>query len=175
MATTSMRKQGCITTGIANYNPSTGRCLTPDAIKAHQMTRNPYSEFLYWLGDSEGSNWNEYICEQVGLGVILRFSQQDWDKLQKTMAHQPSYWLQRCAVSLGTPRHPLAIKILKTLLATDDLDTQIMAAYELDWSEEPIEHELETVISQLISRIPEAERSDYPEVESLLKKSKNQT
>ncbi|MFK3774209.1 HEAT repeat domain-containing protein [Pseudomonas sp. NPDC089406] len=135
------------------------------------MSNHPYSEFDRWLGDSEASNWNEYIREQVGLGIIPTFTQRDWNSLEAAIAHKPAFWLQRCVVSLGKSRHAKALPLLKTLLAHADRDTQILAAYELDWAEEPIEHELGSVIRRLYASIPEPERSDYPEIESLLKKS----
>ncbi|UVL00706.1 hypothetical protein [Pseudomonas sp. B21-048] len=71
---------------------------------------------------------------------VIDFKNQQWERLEQEILQKPEYWQQRCAVSLGEDRTEQAIKLLKLLLSSSCyIDVKIIATYELDWAEVPIE------------------------------------
>lgn len=104
------------------------------------MDSKAFDEYNYWLGQSEDSNWNEYITEQVAKGVLGKFSAEDWNRLNDTILSREEYWQERSAATLGENRSTQAIEILKKLLDSPFTEVLIVSASELDWSEVPIEN-----------------------------------
>lgn len=114
-----------------------------------------YEKLYSWIGDSEDSNWTEYSTELVAKSVLVDFKDQQWEQLEREVLHKPEYWQQRCAVSLGEDRTEHAIKILKLLLSDSSYkDVKIIAIYELDWAEVPIENKYAPFIRDILKTIP---------------------
>lgn len=125
-----------------------------------------------WIGDSEESNWTAYRSELVAKTILPDFTGDQWEMLKKVALLKPEYWQQRCAVSLGEDRSEKAIEILKLLLSeSQHLDVQVMAIYELDWAEVPIEHKYAACIKAVIANTPENEVE--PELHRLLDKAES--
>lgn len=132
------------------------------------------AQLQHWLGDSPDANWNEYISEQVAKGVLRHFTEAQWQQLDRRLLEQPEYWQQRCVAALGGERSAAAIALLKrVLLESPHLDVRIMAIYELDWCETPIEHRYRASIQEVIASLPAAEVE--PELRSLLAKTEAAT
>lgn len=74
------------------------------------MDSKVFDEYNYWLGQSEDSNWNEYITEQVAKGVLGKFSAEDWNRLNDTILSREEYWQERSAAALGENRSTQAIE-----------------------------------------------------------------
>ncbi|MFJ5257525.1 HEAT repeat domain-containing protein [Pseudomonas sp. NPDC088414] len=129
-----------------------------------------YEKLCSWIGDSEESNWTEYSTELVAKTVLIDFKDQHWSRLEQEILEKPEYWQQRCAVSLGEDRTEHAIKILKLLLSNSEYkDVKIIAIYELDWAEVPMEKKYSSHIKKIIDSTPATEVET--EIYSLLKKS----
>ncbi|VXB51640.1 conserved hypothetical protein [Pseudomonas sp. 8BK] len=125
-----------------------------------------------WIGDSEESNWTAYSPELVAKTILPDFTEDQWEMLKKVVLLKPEYWQQRCAVSLGEDRSGKAIEILKLLFSeSQHLDVQVMAIYELDWAEVPIEHQYAAYIKEVIANIPEDEVE--PELQRLFSKAES--
>ena len=141
----------------------------------HTDTADPLFALLeYWLGDSPDANWNEYFTEQVAKGVLISFSPAHWQRLADVLPGKPEYWQQRCVEALGEEQSAAAIALLKhVLLKSPYLDVRIMAIYELDWCETPIEHRYRASIQEVIASLPAAEVE--PELHSLLAKTEAAT
>lgn len=138
------------------------------------VPQDPFEQLQYWIGDSPASNWNEYITEQVGRGVLRVFTPEQWQRLEAILLSQPEYWQQRCTVSLGELRSPVAIDLLKRLLADSTyLDVRILAIYELDWAETTIERRYAPCIQQVMDGL--AEDQIEPELHRLLAKAQAAT
>lgn len=135
------------------------------------MNEKIIKEFLRWIGESECSGWNEYFSEQVAKGILPKFSSAEWEWLEQHIKTKPDYWIQRCVAAVGDSRIPQGIPILKNQLSSNNFDTQIMAASELDWFEAPIEREYSPTIESILFRIPHEDHHLYPEIINLLKKS----
>lgn len=137
------------------------------------MTTDLLARFDALLGDSEDFNWTDYSAYEVNMLVMLDFAEPDWKALQKLVLQKPEYWQQRCVVSLGENRSLHAIEICKFLLENSPwLDVKIMAIYELDWSEIPIESRYAGVIKGVIDSLPAEEVES--ELTSLLEKAQSQ-
>lgn len=129
-----------------------------------------YEKLHSWIGDSEESNWTEYSTELVAKSVLIDFKNQQWERLEQEILQKPEYWQQRCAVSLGEDRTEQAIKLLKLLLSSSCYkDVKIIATYELDWAEVPIEKKYAPFIRELIETTPIDEIE--PELNRLLAKA----
>ena len=137
------------------------------------MNSKTYDQYNYWLGQSDDSNWNEYITEQVAHGVLEKFNAEDWKRLHKTILSNEEFWQARSAAALGELRSPEAIEILKALLDSEFTEITIAAASELDWAEVAIEQEYAVKIQKIIDLLPPVEVDSYPELVSLLRKTKN--
>lgn len=125
-----------------------------------------------WIGDSEDSNWTAYSAELVAKTIFPDFTETQWEALEKVVLLKPEYWQQRCVVSLGEDRSEKAIEILKRLLLeSKHLDVQIMAIYELDWAETPIEHKYAPCIKEVIASLSGDEVE--PELNRLLSKAES--
>jgi len=135
------------------------------------MNSKAFDEYNYWLGQSEDSNWNEYITEQVAKGILGKFSAEDWNRLNDTILSRKEYWQERSAAALGENRSTQAIEILKKLLDSPFTEVLIVSASELDWSEVPIENKYAKKIQAIINSLTHEELESYPELEKLLKKS----
>lgn len=129
-----------------------------------------WQKLEHWIGDSEAANWTEYTTEMVAKGVLIDFTATQWALLDQTLLSKPEYWQQRCTVSLGEDRSAPAIALLKRLLLESAyLDVRILAIYELDWCETPIERKYAPCIEAIIQRLPVEEIE--PELKSLLAKA----
>lgn len=135
------------------------------------MDSKAFDEYNYWLDQSEGANWNEYITEQVAKGVLGKFSAEDWNRLNDTILSREEYWQERSAATLGENRSAQAIEILKKLLDSPFTEVLIVSASELDWSEVPIENKYAKKIQAIINSLNHEELESYPELENLLKKA----
>jgi hypothetical protein len=135
------------------------------------MNSKAFDEYNYWLGQSEDSNWNEYITEQVAKGVLGKFSADDWSRLSDTILSREEYWQERSAAALGEHRSTQAIEILKKLLDSPFTEVLIASASELDWSEAPIENKYAKKIQAVIDTLNHEKLEPYPELETLLKKA----
>jgi hypothetical protein len=114
-----------------------------------------YEKLHSWIGDSEESNWTEYGTELVAKSVLIDFKDQQWERLEQEILQKPEYWQQRCAASLGKDRTEQAIKLLKLLLSSSCYkDVKIIATYELDWAEAPIEKKYASSIRKFIETTP---------------------
>lgn len=129
-----------------------------------------YEKFHSWIGDSEESIWTEYSTQLVAKSVLIDFKDQQWERLEQEILQKPEYWQQRCAVSLGEDRTEYAIKLLKLLLSSSRYkDVKIIAIYELDWAEVPVEKKYVPFIKEIIDAMPIDEIE--PELNSLLAKA----
>ena len=129
-----------------------------------------YEKLHSWIGDSEESNWTEYGTELVAKSVLIDFKDQQWERLEQEILQKPEYWQQRSAVSFGEDRTEQAIKLLKLLLSSSCYkDVKIIATYELDWAEVPIEKKYAPFIRELIETTPIDEIE--PELNRLLAKA----
>ncbi|WP_123448798.1 HEAT repeat domain-containing protein [Pseudomonas fluorescens] len=136
------------------------------------MNSKVYEEYNYWLGPNEGSNWNEYITEQVAHGALGKFNAIDWQQLNETILLKEEYWQERSAAALGELRSPEAIELLKKLLDSTFSEVAIAAASELYWTEEVIEEKYSNKIQRIIDNFPDEEIESYPELKKLLKNHK---
>ena len=128
----------------------------------------------HWIGDCEASDWTEYSTQRVAKTVLCDFTEVQWQRLEQMLLEQPEYWQQRCVAALGGERSAAAIALLKrVLLESPHLDVRIMAIYELDWCETPIEHRYRASIQEVIASLPAAEVE--PELHSLLAKTEAAT
>lgn len=122
------------------------------------------------IGDSEASNWTEYSTQRVAKTVLCDFTAVQWQRLEQMLLQQAQYWQQRCAVCLGEDRSAAAIALLKRLLLESPyLDVRILAIYELDWCETPMDNRYRASIEQVIASLPPAEVE--PELTRLLAKT----
>jgi hypothetical protein len=137
------------------------------------MNSKTYDEYNCWLGQSDDSNWNEYITEQVAHGVLQKFDSEDWKLLRETILSKEEYWQERSTAALGELRSHDAIAILKALLDSKFPEVTIAAASELDWTEAAIEQEYTVKIQKIIDLLPPEESDSYPELARLLRKTKN--
>ena len=137
------------------------------------MYSKEFDELNYWLGPDEGSNWNEYIAEQVAEGVLEKFSMEDWKELNSSTLSKAKYWQERSADALGEQRSASAIETLKKLLDSQYKEVLIATASELDWTETPIEKTYADKIKRIISSLSEEELESCPELTNLLLKAQN--
>jgi HEAT repeat protein len=137
------------------------------------MNSKTFEEYKYWLGQSDDSNWNEYIIEQVAHGVLEKFNAEDWKLLHNTILSNEEFWQARSAAALGELRSYDAIEILKTLLDSKFPEVTIAAASELDWTGAAIGQQYAMKIQKIIDLLPPEEVDSYPELASLLRKTKS--
>ena len=103
-------------------------------------TNDNFSQLVSWIGVSEESPWDEYSAELAAKTVLYKFSLASWEKLESDVLLRPKYWQERCVAALGHNRSEVAIEIIKNILLQSlHLDARIMAIYELDWANAPIE------------------------------------